>query len=147
MGCYNRRRQLLGLGELVETVWIGEMIYCLFLVLNQCLKKVEVLIVCFLGILEILWIGDLCMELLFIFVGFSFQISTMVVILSREMLFCFVWRILVFVRVELLVHVECVGLLLTKGNFGDHFCSILLLLLIQKFSMVCSNCSFFFQWQ
>ncbi|KAG5009330.1 hypothetical protein JHK87_017845 [Glycine soja] len=55
------------------------------------------LIVCFLGILEIPWIGGSCMELLFIFVGFSFQISIVAVILSRETLFCFVWRILVLV--------------------------------------------------
>ena len=87
------------------------------------------------------------MELLFIFVGFSFQISIVAVILSRETLFCFVWRILVLVRAEFLVHVECLGLLLTKGNFGNHFRSILLLLLIQMFSMVCSNYSFFFQWE
>jgi len=87
------------------------------------------------------------MELLFIYVGFSFQISTVVVILSQEMPFWFFWRILVLVRVEFLVHVECLGLLLTKGNFGNHFRSILLLLLIQMFSMVCSNYSFFFQWE
>ena len=51
------------------------------------------------------------MELLFIYVGFSFQISTVVVILSQEMPFWFFWRILVLVRVEFLVHVECLGLL------------------------------------
>ena len=50
------------------------------------------------------------MELLFIYVGFSFQISIAVaVILSRAVLFCL--EDLVLVRAEFSVHVECLGLL------------------------------------